>query len=218
MKQSPAISLISEQTLWSDCRLLLSKGVFTHQDSARVSGLLNLAQQVGPNGGTEDRSGQSREERNVAAFIRTGSTPTEARDMGIASGPGGAFLVAAGFRDQLAETMRQYDSLFDPDFITWYPTPTGAPTAVPASDDAMNSATVVTEGSGPDTERDPVLQQVASPAPPTYRTGKVTVSHELLQDSAFDIVAYLSGIFAKRLARGISRTWLRHCRLALPPW
>jgi HK97 family phage major capsid protein len=66
----------------------------------------------------------------------------------------------------------------------------------------MNAAAVVAEGQQ-DTERDPALQQVLLAAPPTYRTGRVTCSLELLQDSGFDVQTYLAVIFAKRLARGI---------------
>jgi HK97 family phage major capsid protein len=203
-KQTPSSGLISKTTLLSEVRLLLSKGEFTHQDSARVNGLLSLAQQLGPNGGTDARSDQSRESRAFAQFLRTGSSAAEARDMGVGTGTSGGYLVPQGFRATLAESMKAFDKLFDERFVTFMKGGSGAPMLVPASDDSSAAAVAVPEGTAEPAEVDPHLQQITLPSAPMYRTGPVRVSLELLQDAAFDVSSYLAGIFAKRLARGIS--------------
>ena len=73
---------------------------------------------------------------------------------------------------------------------------------IPSVDDTASSAEVVGEGQQ-DTKLDPTVLQTSLAKCPTYRSHQVRVSIELLQDSHFDIGAFLTDAFAKRLARKI---------------
>jgi HK97 family phage major capsid protein len=208
MKQpSGSIPLIQKQTLLSEARLLLARDKFSHEDSARVSGLLALAGHLGPHGG-EERSAAKPEMRKFSRALRSlavSGGANELRDMGISSGgPAGAYLVPQDFADKLWFALKAYDRIFDPDVSNIVPTDSGAPIMLAALDDTLATASVVSEGQ-PSTEQDPSpgASQVALPSAPTWRSGLVKLSVELLQDSRFDPADFLAQAFAVRFARGV---------------
>ena len=117
--------------------------------------------------------------------------------------PGGAF-VPQGFAARSFETMRQYDSVFDPMFSNIVETDTGSTLPMPAFDDLSNASVQVGEtvqSSEVDVANFSSVQLNAF----SFRSKVVGVSMELLQDSAFPWGAVLERIFAMRHARGVGQ-------------
>jgi len=197
---------------------LLAKDNFTREDSARADRLLALADRV------SDPKMQSPAERDFEDWLRSGSRRppgnrhfTEDRDLNITSPLYGGWLTPASFHDQLMVALRNYDEIFSKDAITFFETHRGTSIVIPFADDTQNQATVIPEASQAEAEVDPIIQPAQQssiqtsaapmagylPLPPTWRSGMVKVSIEMLQDSAFDIVGFLAEAFAVRFARGI---------------
>jgi len=74
---------------------------------------------------------------------------------------------------------------------------------LPFVDDSGNTATVVSEGGVSSTTDEPIIGGVALGVAPTYRSGLIRVSTELLQDSSVDILGLLNRSFGVRLTRAI---------------
>jgi len=123
----------------------------------------------------------------------------EARDMS-ESGAGG-YLVPGGFRERLATAMKAYDRLFD--VATPWEATGGGPSVLPFLDDTGATALVVAEGVVSNAGPDPVAGAAQLGICPTYRSGLVKVSHELLQDSSFPVINFLTQSFGVRFARGV---------------
>jgi HK97 family phage major capsid protein len=126
---------------------------------------------------------------------------TERRDLSL-TGASGGFTVPQGFQATLMETMRAYGAFLNPGLATILDTDSGNPVPVPLEDDTANSAAIVTEGTALTTSTDATFSQMTLGAF-TYRA-LVRVSLELLQDSAFDIEAYVSRKLGMRLGRGFN--------------
>ena len=107
-----------------------------------------------------------------------------------------------GFLATLMETTRAYGSMLDPGFCTILDTDSGNAIPVPLEDDTSNAAAIVTEGTSLTTSTDATFSNVSLGAF-TYRS-LVRVSLELLQDSAFDLEAYIARKLGIRLARGFN--------------
>ena len=58
---------------------------------------------------------------------------------------------------------------------------------------------------------EPTLASLQLPAAPTFRTGILKISTELLEDAGFPVVNGLAQMFAWRLGRGIGPCLLRNC-------
>lgn len=125
----------------------------------------------------------------------------ERRDL--TTGTAAAFI-PEGFNAMVFDAMRAYDAIFDPAFSTPIETDAGAPYDLFAIDDTQAAATVLEEGN-PDSENDPnALFKVQLPQAPLYRTGMVSVTYQLLQDSVVNLPELLAKAFGVRLARGIA--------------
>jgi HK97 family phage major capsid protein len=206
-RPSGSIPLIQKQTLLSEARLLLARDKFSHEDSARVSGLLALAGHLGPNGG-EDRSTEKPEIRKFRHALRAlavSGGSSELRDMGVSGGgPAGAYLVSQDFSDKLWFALKNYDRLFDPDVSNILQTDSGSPIVLAALDDTQSTSSVVAEGQqSVQNDPNPGASQILLASAPTWRSGLVKCSVELLQDSRFDPAEFLAASFAVRFARGI---------------
>jgi HK97 family phage major capsid protein len=199
-------AVISRETLMCHARALLSKDVFSKEDSARVEGLTQMAALLPPESrlGTRDRRSEFRaldwhvrggrlQQRTLGDGTQTQTVATPA-------------LVHQQFLDKLMPVMAAFDDLFSPDAVMLVRTATGAPIILPSMDDTANAATEVAEGEQ-DTEGDPtLLAPVALASAPTFRSGIVKCDRELVQDSAFSIVDLLTAAFAIRLSRGAGRS------------
>lgn len=126
---------------------------------------------------------------------------TERRDLSL-TGASGGFTVPQGFQATLVETMRAYGAFLNPGLATILDTETGNPIPVPLEDDTSNAAAIVAEAASLTTSTDATFGQINLGAF-TYRS-LVRVSLELLQDSAFDLEAYIARKLGIRLGRGFN--------------
>lgn len=125
----------------------------------------------------------------------------EQRDLSL-TGASGGFTVPQGFQATLMETQRAYGAFLNPNLATILETDAGNPIPMPLEDDTANAAAIVTEGTALTTSTDATFAQITLGAF-TYRA-LVRVSLELLQDSAFDMEAYLARKLGMRLGRAFN--------------
>jgi HK97 family phage major capsid protein len=111
------------------------------------------------------------------------------------------FFVPTGFENQIENATRYYAPLLDSDVFTTMTTASGNPLPFPTSNDTNQSATIMGEGASIP-QMDPSAGQIIFAA---YKltSGVVKASVELLQDSAFDLEAWLSERFSIRYGRGL---------------
>lgn len=126
---------------------------------------------------------------------------TEKRDLSL-TGASGGFTVPQGFYNTLTETQRAYGAFLNPGISTILETDSGNPIPVPLEDDTANSAAIVAEAASLTTSTDATFANLTLGAF-TYRA-LVRVSLELLQDSAFDMEAYIARKLGIRLGRGFN--------------
>jgi HK97 family phage major capsid protein len=113
----------------------------------------------------------------------------------------GGYLVPQGFVYEVDEATKFISELYaNADVMD---TATGNDLPWPSDNDTSNAAYIVGEAAGPVNEIDDVFSHVTFKAW-KYSTGLVKVSLELLQDSAFDLPAFLAKKFAVRNARGLN--------------
>lgn len=137
----------------------------------------------------------STEERHaLAGRFQSGA---ELRAQGIATGGAGGYLVPEGFRTQLIETMLAFGSVES--VATVIETESGNPLLWPAVDDTANVGAILAENTQV-TEQDIVFTEAGIDAY-MYTSKLVRVSYQLLQDSAFDLDAFLRRKLAERIAR-----------------
>lgn len=111
------------------------------------------------------------------------------------------FFVPTGFRDAIEQATKYFAPLLDGSVITVMDTATGQPLPMPTSNDTNQAATIVGEGA-PVSEQDVTASQINFGAY-KFTSGLVKASLELLQDSAFDLEAWLVQRFAERWGRGL---------------
>jgi len=196
---------------------ILHNKSYGKEDGARVSGLLELAavlpednrNEVQPGRRTQlqsrlpvdpefrayltlGRDGLDPDRRAAAARkIQAAMTTTDAQ---------GGYLVPQSFAQSVTDLLAQYDQLFD--VATLYQTDTGRACGFPLTDDASVGAAVVAESGSSNQSADEAFGNIAFPAASTWRTGLITASTELAQDSAFDLQGLLARAFARRFAKG----------------
>jgi HK97 family phage major capsid protein len=191
---------LNRETLLNQARAIVEKEPFTREDAARSNGLMSLAERIGK------RWTRKEEGREFRTWLRHPDVETkivaERRAMGIGLGTSGGYLVPVGFRRELMVALRLYDKLFDPSVVDLFKSDNGLQIPVPVIDDTGSAAVAIDENMQAE-EQDPVLSQVLLPLAPMWRSGIVKVSHQLLQDSAFDPLDFLAAAFAVRFARGI---------------
>jgi len=156
------------------------------------------------NPGGEDRSGRPWGERRFAipsrdafrSYLRSGSD-TELRAQGVATGTAGGYFVPEGFRNVVTETLKLVGSVRSVAEVIV--TNDGADLPWPTNDDTANTGAILAENTAV-TEQDVTLgtKQLGAYA---YTSKLVRVSLQLLQDSAFDLEAWLARTLARRIAR-----------------
>jgi HK97 family phage major capsid protein len=142
-------------------------------------------------------------ERTLRSFDeRTMQTvPGEKRDMGIATGAGGGYLVPVGFQKELESAMLAYGKQLT--VVRQWATDSGQPIQWPLSDDVANYSQEMTDGTDV-TELDiPLGQKTFNVS--TFSTGVIKVSRSLITDSAFDVESFIRDNFAVRQARGLNK-------------
>lgn len=126
---------------------------------------------------------------------------TERRDLSLIGASGG-FTVPQGFQANLVEAQREYGAFLNPGLSTILNTDSGNPIPMPMEDDTTNVAAIVAEAASLTASTDAIFTNITLGAF-TYRA-LVRVSLELLQDSAFDLEAYIARKLGIRLGRGFN--------------
>lgn len=121
----------------------------------------------------------------------------ELRAAGVATGAAGGYMVPAPFRAQLIETMKFYSSMRDvAEVIT---TENGATLPWPTNDDTANVGAILAENS--QVPEQDVTLGTNDVGAYMYTSKLVRVSLQLLNDSAFNLETWLSGVLGRRIGR-----------------
>lgn len=129
----------------------------------------------------------------MAGFVPS----SELRAQGVAVTTAGGYFVPTGFRNRIVETQKAYGAVADVAEVI--ETDSGNTLPWPTNDDTANKGAILAENTQV-TEQDVVLGQ-ASLGAYMYTSKLVRVSLQLLQDSAFDVEAWLARKLGERLAR-----------------
>jgi HK97 family phage major capsid protein len=121
----------------------------------------------------------------------------EFRQMGIASGAIGGYLVPQGYVYEIEEAMKWYGDMLK--VCSFLDTATGNPMPHPTDNDTTITGELVAENTQV-SEQEITIGSITFNAW-KFSTKLVKVSIELLQDSAFDIDSYIRDKFAIRLGR-----------------
>ena len=121
----------------------------------------------------------------------------EERAEGVATGASGGYLVPQGFWQNLVIAMKAYGGLLNE--VGVIETATGNPLPWPGSDDTANIGAILGENTQVSQQDIAFTTQTLNAY--TYTSKLVLVSLQLLQDSAFDVDAFVTGRLAERIAR-----------------
>jgi HK97 family phage major capsid protein len=142
--------------------------------------------------------------RSMRDFIVHGKV-TEQRDLGVGavagSITGGSQLVAPAFSPILTQAQLAYGGVVN--IVNQRQTETGASMKVSLVNDTANGLTTWGEDTAA-TETDPALSTVTSNTD-KYTTGVILVTLEELEDSYFDLDAFIRDAFGQRLYRGLAK-------------
>ena len=117
--------------------------------------------------------------------------------LGVTTDTGGGVTVPQGFYDQLIDAQKFYGGMIDASFV--FDTATGNALPIPTDNDTTNVGAILGENTQV-TNQDVTFGAVTMNAY-TYTSKIVLVSNQLLQDTAFNLDAFLSGKLGTRLAR-----------------
>jgi HK97 family phage major capsid protein len=113
-------------------------------------------------------------------------------------------IVPWGIWGRFLETAKHADDLFQEWTHFSLETDSGNPTSVPSADDVSKQSVQVSEGVQ-SSESDVANFGTMALGAWSFRTGRVVVSRELIQDSNYPLADVLEMIFAKRHARGVGQ-------------
>lgn len=140
----------------------------------------------------------SPEEQRAATALRAALT-AEMRAQAVGTGGAGGYLVPTGLMSEIAKTMALWGPMLDESVVRLLRTTTGNPLLWPTVNDTANTGEDHAENTAA-ADQDVAFGQKNLGAF-VFDSGLAKVSIELLQDSAFDIVALLNELFGERLAR-----------------
>jgi HK97 family phage major capsid protein len=189
---------------------LLSAKEFSRESASRCSMLLALAEKIG------DAEIQPEAERRFSKALRgdRGGFP-ENRDLdsdpgmteagGSPAGSLGGYTVPESFATELFSALKNTDPIFDSGAFNFpIETASGAAMKLPILIDVTEAATKMDEGAQQTAQQNIAsVGRISFPETPTYRSGFVVASLELVQDSRWPMESILANAFALRFARGI---------------
>ena len=120
--------------------------------------------------------------------------------LGVGTGSAGGDIVPQGFYDRLIDAQKYYGGMLEAGFV--FDTATGNAMPVPTDNDTSNAGAILGENTQVSTQ-DITFGAVTLNAY-VYSSKLVLVSNQLLQDSAFDLDAFLSQKLGTRIARAIN--------------
>ena len=139
------------------------------------------------------------EERTI---LRQGAVKLgkEERAQSVGTTTAGGFTVPEGFSGFIEDALLQFSGIRNA--ATVLPTATGATLPFPTNDDTGNAGALLAENTQ-DSEQDLTFGEMQLGAY-KYTSKIIRVSVELMQDSAFNMDAYIGGKFGERLGRATS--------------
>jgi HK97 family phage major capsid protein len=155
-------------------------------------------EQVGGNGNNAaDETRKAAHSKAFREYLKSGDV-TELRTYSpMSDSVQGAYIVPQGFQTTLTEALKAFGGVRK--VAAQISTAAGNDLKWPTVNDTTNVGELIAENSGV-SQANPSFGTVTLKAY-TFSTKMVNVSNELLQDSAFDIEAYLRSAFVKRLGR-----------------
>ena len=159
-----------------------------------------------PGEGTITDEGKAEEKRAFVHYLKTGERNKEVlreqRDLNTGNT---SVIVAQDFLPQLIEAKKAWGQLTTA--VNQKVTRNGEPLKIPGVDDTANMSTII----GESTTANPVVVQEKDPNFAGFinnvsfmSTGEVKISLAELEDSYFDLDAWIRDAFGKRIARGLS--------------
>lgn len=127
---------------------------------------------------------------------------SEQRSLAVGTNTAGGYTVPQGFYNRLMEAQKFYGGMRQAN-TTKIQTQAGNPLPIATNDDTGNMGAILAENAAAGTATDPVFGQKLLQAW-KYTSKTVLISLELLQDSAFDLEAWLTRKLGERLGRIIN--------------
>ncbi|MCP3669091.1 MAG: phage major capsid protein [Gammaproteobacteria bacterium] len=137
-------------------------------------------------------TGLSADHRDMLAVMGA-----EARAQGVATDAAGAYTVPEDMTNSIETAMEQFGGIAN--HATVISTSGGGPLSMPTCDDTSNTGALLAENTV-DTEQDVAFSELVLDAY-KYTSKIIRVSVELMQDSAFDLNAYIASALGERLGR-----------------
>lgn len=138
----------------------------------------------------------ARQKASFRKYIQTGVV--ESRDLTYSSTAG--VVVPQAFDADVFEAQKSWGDVYN--LVNVMKTSNGEPTKLVLDDDTANSLTIVTTGTDV-SDVDPILTTKLLQVSP-YTTSGVRVGIDLLNDSGFDLEAFIRDKFGKRYFRGVA--------------
>ena len=163
-------------------------------------------QQVEDRGNTSDEQAVAEHRQAFADYLLSGVSGISAQNRAIIerrdgiTGLAGGVIIPSTIANSIEVALKSYGGMFEAgEIIT---TANGGDLILPTINDTSSKATIVAEYDQ-SSKKAPSFGSVTLKAY-TYRTPIIPVSQELLQDSAFDLDALLSGLLAESFGRGVN--------------
>jgi HK97 family phage major capsid protein len=185
---------------------ILSNQPFTKEAEARFRSACYLAQVAGG-----DAQRKSEIPSGFVDWLKVGKNSNwqqpQRRALSDATGGpypgGGGGFTPVEFAASYWSALRAVDDLFDPAVVTILTSPDAGPYPAVQVDDTESAAAVVSQNAQSTPSDIPVASLQFGTAP-TWRSGILKLSREIVQDSGIDIVAVLTSACAVRFQRGFS--------------
>jgi HK97 family phage major capsid protein len=124
----------------------------------------------------------------------------ESRDLSIGTNTAGGYTVPPGFLQRITDAMKAFGGMLE--VANVINTDSGQPLVWPTADDTGNIGAILAENTAAPTQDVTFGQKTLSAY--MYTSKMVAVSYQLLNDTAFDLNAWLPEKFAQRLGRAIN--------------
>lgn len=210
----------SKHALLTEAEQLIHQPNFSRESSARVSALIELAERL-PNDELQPgrRPLDARLPRNpeFMAYLQRGKEAIDPKKgfemarqiqaaIGVTTDAAGGYLVPQSFATRFESMLVGTDRLFE--VAQLFETATGSATGFPVMEDTASAAAVVAENSASNAGPDLVFAALAFSKCPTFRSGIIRASFELVNDTAFNFEQLLADAGGVRMARGIGAAFV----------
>jgi len=176
------------------------KTLTTSDEERRSRAVENALKYVGPD------ALLSKEEKNSvrSLLLSAGGEQRTYTGMSVGTDSAGGSFVPQDFFSKLTFALKKSDALFDDSVITVWKTEAGNAAQAAFVDDTSAAASIVTENTNGTENEVGVIDRLSFGKTPTWRSGKLFASLELLSDAAYPVEdALIVPAMTKRFQRGI---------------